>query len=434
MIRRMRIICGALTLLLAANAATAADLVVRCERLFDAEQSKMLDGPWWISSADGRISAVERSAPAGSDAVSVDDGSCVPGLIDLHTHITMQFGPQTYSERFRLAPAFVALRAVGYAQATLDAGFTTVRDLGDSDNVSLALRDAINAGLVAGPRIYSAAKSIATTGGHADPSNGQRPGLTPTPGPAQGVANGADQARAAVRQRYKDGADLIKITATGGVLSLAANGLNPQFTAAEAQAIVDTARDYGMTVAAHAHGKEGMRRAIEAGVTSIEHGTFMDAELMDLMKERKTWYVPTLMAGWWTATKAEVPGYYPPMVAAKARAISPQIAATLAKAYQRGVPIAFGTDSGVSPHGMNAKEFELMVEAGMSPAEALQAATWNAAQVLNKADQLGSLEVGKLADMVVVSGDPSREISSIHAIKYVIKEGVVVSTGGSAAH
>ncbi len=411
--------------------ALAGDLLLRCERLFDAENARMLDGPWWISSSAGRITAVAKRAPDQGQALAVEDGSCLPGLIDLHTHISMEITPQSYSERMRLEPAFNALRAVTYARATLDAGFTTVRDLGDSGNVSIALRNAINQGYVDGPRIFTAAKSIATTGGHADPSNGLRAGLTAIPGPEQGVINGADQARAAVRQRYKDGADLIKITATGGVLSLAANGMNPQFSQDEAKAIVDTARDYGMTVAAHAHGPEGMRRAIEAGVTSIEHGTMMTPELMDLMIERKTWYVPTLLAGWWTAEKAKEPGYYPPMVAAKASAISPQIAATLAKAYKHGVPIAFGTDSGVSPHGMNGKEFELMVEAGMPPAAALQAATWNAAAVLDKRGELGSLSEGHWADVVVVSGDPSAQIERIHAIGLVIKGGVVVHEGAA---
>ena len=407
--------------------AAEGDAVLRCERIFDARSAQMQAGPVWLVMRDGKIAEVSRQAPAAE--VSQSGQSCLPGLIDLHTHITNEGGPNRYIERFTVEPISVALRATGYARATLDAGFTTVRDLGDSNNISVALRDAIKAGWIVGPRIYTSAKSIATTGGHADPSNGQKSGLTPHPGPAEGVVNGPEQAYQAVRQRYQDGADLIKITATGGVLSLARNGLNPQFSQAEADAIVAAAKDYGFTVAAHAHGVEGMKRAILAGVTSIEHGSYMNDEIMELMIDRGTWYVPTMLAGWWTAEKAKEPGYYPPVVAAKARAISPQIEKTFAKAWKAGVPIAFGTDSGVSPHGMNAKEFELMVAAGMPPAKALQAATWNGAQVLQLQAELGSLDVGKWADVLVVDGDPSQTIEDIHRVRLVYKGGELVSHG-----
>ena len=245
------------------------------------------------------------------------------------------------------------------------AGFTTVRDLGG--DVAPHLRDAIAQGLVKGPRIYAAGKAIGTTGGHADPRNGMNAEISHAlgaPGPTEGVINSVDDARQAVRQRYKEGSDLIKITATGGVLSFAKSGDAPQFTVEEIRAVVDTARDYGYTVAAHAHGKEGMRRAIEGGVTSIEHGTYMDEEIFELMKKHGTWYVPTISAGRFVAEKSKVPGYFPEIVRPKAAKIGAQIQDTFGKAWRAGVKIGFGTDQGVAPHGDNAREFGYMVETG----------------------------------------------------------------------
>jgi imidazolonepropionase-like amidohydrolase len=300
-----------------------------------------------------------------------------------------------------------------------------VRDLGGE--VALKVRDAINAGLVKGPRIYAAGKSIATTGGHADPTNGinsELAHLLGPPGPTEGVVNGVDDARQAVRQRYKDGSDVIKITATGGVLSYARSGDAPQFTVDEVRAVVDTARDYGYLVAAHAHGKEGMRRAIEGGVTSIEHGTYMDDEIIALMKKHGTWYVPTITAGRFVAEKAKIPGYFPDIVRPKAERIGPQIQDTFAKAYKSGVKIAFGTDMGVGPHGDNALEFGYMVEAGMPAAEALQAATYRAAQVLGVGD-IGQIEPGFRADIVAVPGNPLADIALTRKVGFVMKDGVV---------
>ncbi len=254
--------------------------------------------------------------------------------------------------------------------------------LGTNHKLAISLKRAIEQGLVDGPRIWNAGKSLATTGGHADPTNGVRAELMPDPGPAEGVINGLEDARKAVRQRYKEGADLIKITATGGVLSVAKSSQNPQFTEDEIREIVNTARDYGFHVAAHAHGAEGMKRAIRAGVRSIEHGTLMDEEARALMKQHGTWYVPTVMAGRFVAEKAAIEGFFPAEVRPKAASLGPLSLQAFRKAYLAGVPIAFGTDTGVSAHGDNAKEFEYMVEGGMPALEAIRAATLNAAKLL----------------------------------------------------
>ncbi|MEJ2416426.1 MAG: amidohydrolase family protein [Exilibacterium sp.] len=375
---------------------------------------------------------------ADEQVVDLKNYTVMPGLMDMHTHLSTQYSEHSYTERFTMNEADYAYRSVGYAKKTLMAGFTTVRDLGDIYNVTVALRNAINSGLVTGPRIFTAAKSIATTGGHADPTNGFRKDLMHSPQPEQGVINGVAEAREAVRQRYKDGADLIKITATGGVLSVAKSGQNPQFMRDELEAIVSTAKDYGFSVAVHAHGAEGMKRAIKAGVDSIEHGTFMDDEVIRLMKKHGTFYVPTILAGNWVAEKALVEGFFPELVRPKAAKVGPQIQKTFAKAYRKGVKIAFGTDSGVSAHGDNAREFELMVEAGMKPMEAIQAATFNAASLLRREEDLGSLQTGKVADVVAVEGDPLENIALMKTVKFVMKAGQVyknetVSAGNTCA-
>ena len=403
----------------------ASALTIACGRVFDSASATLL-GPHTIEITDGRITALRPGAPAqGSEFIDHGKQTCLPGLIDLHTHISnFESSPTSYSEDFRLNPGDYALRAALNARKTLRAGFTTIRDLGDYEGASIALRNAIQQGIAEGPRIYTAGTFIGTTGGHADRSNGFNRKFSYKPGPAEGVINSADEARAAVRYRYKEGADLIKITATGGVLSYAKNGMNAQFSQDEANAIVETAKEYGFTVAAHAHGKEGMRRAILAGVTSIEHGTFMDAEIMELMKQRGTWLVPTLLAGWWVASKADEPGYYPAMVAAKAKAIGPKIAGTFAEAWKSGVKIGFGTDTGVSPHGMNAREFKLMVDAGMPANEAIASATRNAAEVLGLSADLGSLSPGHYADIVIVDGDPLADITLLERPVVTYKDGV----------
>ena len=413
--------------------AAPATTALHCERLFDARAGRVL-GPHTVVVRDGRIAEVLAGRAKVGDAAIVDlaGRTCSPGWTDLHVHLDGESSPDSYSEGFRLDAIDFAFRSVGYAGRTLDAGFTSVRDLGGE--VTLHLRDAINQGLVDGPRIFAAGKSIATTGGHADPTNGLNSELSYVlgpPGPTEGVVNGVDDARQAVRQRYKDGSDVVKITATGGVLSYAKSGDAPQFTIPEIEAIVDTAKDYGYRVAAHAHGKEGMRRAIVAGVTSIEHGTYMDDELFALMKEHGTWYVPTIHAGRFVAEKAKVDGYYPDIVRPKAARIGSQIQATFARAYKAGVNIGFGTDMGVGPHGDNAREFLYMVEAGMPAAEALQAATIDAAKVLGVDDQ-GVIEAGKRADIIAMPGDPVADIAAVLGVDFVMKDGQVFKRPGAA--
>lgn len=361
----------------------------------------------------------------GDDLIDLTNHTVMPGLMDAHTHLMYQFSRKSYSEDFFMNPTDFALRSVVFAKRTLMAGFTTVRDVGDDGMVTVSLRKAIDAGHIVGPRIFTSGKAIGTTGGHADPTNGWRMDLRGDPGPEQGVINGPDDARKAVRQRYKDGADLIKITATGGVLSLAKSGQNPQFTSEELEAIVDAARDYGFAVAVHAHGTEGMKRAVEAGVTSIEHGTYMTDEIMRLMKERGTYYVPTIIAGVTVAERAQEDDFLPPIVRPKAAAIGPVIKDTFARAYKAGVKIAFGTDTGVSEHGENWKEFVLMVECGMPPMEAIQSATIEAARLLRIDDRLGSIEKGKIADLVAVEGNPLDDIGLMGKINFVMKAGVV---------
>ena len=348
----------------------------------------------------------------------------MPGLMDMHVHIEGQSSPSRYMDRFRLNEADVALRSTIYAKNTLMAGFTTVRDLGGS-GVNISLRNAINAGIVVGPRIYTCGKAIGTTGGHADPTNGMNKDLMGDPGPREGVINGPDEAAKAVRQRYKDGADVIKITATGGVLSVAKDGQGPQFTQEEVNAIVKIANDYGMITAAHAHGAEGMKRAVLAGITSIEHGTKMTEEVMDLMIERGTYYVPTISAGKTVMENAKKPGYFPAIIVPKALEMGPLIQETFAKAYKKGVKIAFGTDAAVFPHGDNAGEFGYMVEAGMPPMEAIKSATATTAEMLRMDDKLGTLEAGKIADIIATDNNPLEDISAMKSVSFVMKEGVV---------
>ncbi len=406
--------------------ALAETTAIQCGQLFDSASAKMLGAKTLVVEGN-KISQILDGASTVPNAkiVNLSTQTCSPGFIDLHVHLSDQSNPNSYSDEFRLNPEHFAYRSVGFAEKTLMAGFTTVRDLGGS--IIPALRDSINQGIVRGPRIWAAGKAIGTTGGHADPTNGYNAELSHLigpPGPADGVVNSVDDARQAVRQRYKEGSDVIKITATGGVLSYAKSGDAPQFTIEEIKAVVDTAKDYGYKVAAHAHGKEGIRRAILGGVTSIEHGTYMDDELFKLMKEHGTWYVPTISAGKFVAEKAKIDGYFPEIIRPKAARIGAQIQDTFSKAYKAGVQIAFGTDSGVGPHGDNAKEFGFMVDAGMPVNIALQSATYNAAIVLGASD-VGQIKTGYMADVVAFPMDASQNIHSTERVSFVMKDGVI---------
>lgn len=413
--------------LLLATAISRADTLIHAGSLIDGEASAAV-AEKTIRVTGAEITAIEDGyTAAGSDDTVIDlrEHTVLPGLMDMHTHISGEYSPQSRLERFVLNEADYAINAVANARKTLDAGFTVIRDLGDSRNVTIAVRNAIEKGTIAGPKILTAAKSLATTGGHADPTNGWAKTLMGAPGPNEGVINSVADARQAVRQRYKDGADWIKITATGGVLSVAKSGQNPQFMEDELAAIISTARDYGMRVAAHAHGTEGMKRAILAGVASIEHGTYMTDEVIALMKQHGTYYVPTILAGVWVGEKSKVDGYFPALVHPKAAEIGPQIQQTFARAYQAGVAIVFGTDSGVSPHGDNAQEFGLMVDAGMPPMAAIQSATSVAAKFLEIDATHGSLSSGKRADIIAVKGDPLENVRLLEQVTFVMKDGVV---------
>ncbi len=388
-------------------------------------------GPHTIVVDDGVIVRIARghAEPGdGDDVVDLKSHTVLPGLMDMHTHLhATDGGASSYLEPFTLSAADYVLKMEHNARITLEAGFTAVRDLGDAHDASVALRNAIHKGIVVGPHIFTSTSPIASTGGHGDPTNGvSRELRLPAPGSAQGVIDSADEARKAVRQRYKTGADLIKITATGGVMSLAASGDNAQFTAEELDAIVSTAADYGMKVAAHAHGLEGIRRAVEAGVASIEHGTYLDEDVMRLMKRKGVYLVPTLMAGEWITQQSEIEGALPPVVRRKAATIGPLMAATFSRAYKAGVPIMFGTDSGVSAHGENAHEFELMVAAGMAPMAAIKSATAVPAAFLGVADKYGTLEEGKAADIIAVPGDPVADIAVMNDVSFVMIGGAVV--------
>ncbi len=417
------LICSALLMPALAQAAT----LIHAGTVITAEGSQVLKNQTLVVEGD-KISGIEagfRRPASGDVLIDLKNHTVMPGLMDMHTHFSYQSSPTAYSEGFTMNEADVALRGATYAEKTLMSGFTTVRELGDSHHISTALRKAIDAGYVKGPRIFTAGKSIATTGGHADPTNGVAYQRMGDPTPADGVINGVDDARKAVRQRYKEGADLIKITATGGVLSVAKSGMNAQFKDDELKAIVDTAKDYGFTVAVHAHGKEGMERAIKAGVHSIEHGTFMDDNTMKLMKQYGTYFVPTISAGKYVAEKAKVPGFFPEMVRLKAAAIGPLIQQTFARAYKAGVKIAFGTDAGVGMHGDNWQEFVFMTEAGMPALAAIQSATIEGARLLGVEQNMGSLKVGKIADIIAVPGDPLADIQLMGKVNFVMKAGVV---------
>ena len=400
------ILCGKLMDTKTGNITSKKTIIVKDNKVF-----KVMDG--YVS-------------PKSATAIVVDlkDKVVLPGLIDFHVHIEQEFDRNTRLNSFILNEADVAFNSVGFAKTTLLNGFTTVRDLGGT-GVNIAIRNAINAGKIMGPRVFTAGKSLATTGGHADPTNGSSRNLMGNPGPKEGVVNSVEDAKKAVRQRYKNGADCIKITATGGVLSVAKSGDNPQFTIEEVKAICETAKDYGMHVAAHAHGDEGMQRAIIGGVKTIEHGTYMSTETMELMKKYDAYLVPTITAGKEVEEKAKIAGFYPAIVVPKALAVGPQIQGTFAKAYKKGVGIAFGTDAGVFKHGNNGKEFGFMVEAGMPAIAAIQAATITNAMLLKMENEIGQIQKGFYADIIAVDEDPTKNIATLEHVVFVMKDGKI---------
>ena len=407
-------------------------VALHCTRLIDTDAGKLL-GESTIVIDGKRIKEIRagHADVAGAQSIELKDQTCLPGLIDSHVHLTMETSPNHYSEQFRWNAADYAIRSTVYARRTLDAGFTTVRNVADNNYDSVALRNAINAGIVPGPRIFTAGTAIGSTGGHADFSDGYRADLAGDPNAKDGIINSPEDAWKAVRQHYKNGVDLIKIMPSGGVLDESSSVDNAQMTIPEIQAAVVAAHDYGFTVAAHAHGAEAIRRAVIGGVDSIEHGTFMDDADMKLMKEHGTWYVPTIIAGKYVEEKAAVPGYYPAQIAAKAKIVGPIIQATAGKAYKAGVKIAFGTDAAVYPHGQNAKEFKYMVDAGMPPMFVIQAATTHAAQLLKHEKDIGSIAAGKFADVIAVPGNPLDDISLMQKVEFVMKEGVVYKQEGN---
>ncbi len=405
---------------------SAQNTYIQCGKLIDTKTGKILTEKTIVISGN-KILKIENGYVTGKKneaTFDLKDKTVMPGLIDMHVHIESESNPKAYLERYTDNEADVAYNSVDLAKKTLMAGFTTVRDLGGS-GVNIALKKAIAQNKIDGPRVFTAGKIISSTGGHGDPTNGSKKALAGDPGPKEGVVNSIEDAKKAVRQRYKNGADLIKITATGGVLSVAKSSSNPQFTVEEIKAICETAKDYGFHVAAHAHGDEGMRRAVLGGVKTIEHGTLMSEKTMDLMKQHNAYLVPTITAGKEVTEKAAIDGYYPEIIVPKALEIGPKIQNTFKKAYDRGVGIAFGTDAGVFKHGQNSREFGYMVEAGMPAIEVIQSATTTNAKILNMDDQLGQIAPGFLADIVAVNDDPTQKIKTMENIVFVMKDGKV---------
>jgi imidazolonepropionase-like amidohydrolase len=415
-----------LLLLAALSTSIFSDTLLHVGNLIDVSNGQISKAVTVTISANKIHSVTKGYAKGKKNDVVLDlkNSYVLPGFMDMHVHLAQEYVPK--AERpAKSEPEFRALFAANAATKTLMAGFTTVRNLGDGGMETIALRQAISQGLIVGPRIFTSGKTIATTGGHGDPTNGMSKHDYSPPSPEEGVIDSPEEAVKAVRQRYKDGTDGIKITATGGVLSVAKSGENPQFTDQELAAIIETANDYGLWTAAHAHGKEGMRRAVNAGINSIEHGTYMDQEIMELMKAKGTYYVPTIMAGNWVAKKAKIPNFFPALVKPKAEKIGPQIQATFNAAYKAGVKIAFGTDSGVSAHGDNWQEFILMTDGGMPAAIALKSATIETAKLLRVQDQLGQIKPGMLADIIALETNPLTDISSVSRVSFVMKDGVV---------
>jgi imidazolonepropionase-like amidohydrolase len=374
----------------------------------------------------GRITAVTPgfTQTTGCEVVDLRDSFVLPGLIDSHVHLTGESNPNQRLEEVTQSSAEQAMVGARYAKRTLDAGFTTVADLGADNNAIFALRKATASGDVPGPRIIASGSSVSIHGGHGD-ANGFRDDVMHLMR-GSSICSGAEDCRRAVRQQVQQGADVIKITATGGVLSNTAAGLGQQFADEELAAIVDSAHRMGRKVTAHAHGGDGVNAFLKAGGDSIEHGTYLDAESIRLFKARGAYLVPTLMAGDYVARIADGPGnFFTPAQTAKAREAGPKMLDMARRAHAGGVKIAFGTDSGVSAHGDNAGEFALLVRAGMTPLQAIQSATVNAADHLGLAAEIGTLAPGKAADLVAVRGDPLADVTELGRMRFVMKGGTV---------
>jgi len=359
--------------------------------------------------------------------IDLSDAFVLPGLIDTHTHLTGQNlpAPERMRRRLQESDTHAAIDGVANAKKTILAGFTTVRNVGSPGTAALALRDRINQGVVPGPRMFVSGPAVSITGGHGDPTNAISPALRPDLPDQLAPADGIAEARKAVRARVREGVDLIKITATGGVLSPTAAGVGQQFFDDELESIVEAARMMGRKVAAHAHGTDGINAALRAGVASIEHGTYLDDESIALFIEHGAYLVPTIHAGKFVEAKAKIPGYFPDAVQKKAAAVGPLIQASFGRAYATGVKIAFGTDVGVGAHGTNAQEFIYMHEAGMTPEDCLISATINAADLIGVSDQIGTLEIGKAADIIAVPRDPMKDVSAYLDVSFVMARGEV---------
>ncbi len=419
----------------AVAAAAQSPIVLKAARLFDGKADALVS-PGLVVVADGKILAVGANAkiPADAQVIDLGDATLLPGFMDAHTHVTSPYNADWNAatvDGLRKTVAEQALDAAEEARKTLIAGFTTIRDVGSSDYLDVGLRNAIRSGKAVGPRMLVSVHAIGSTGGHCDADAGYRAGVFGREtGPEMGVINGAEEARRAVRLNLKYGADVIKTCATGGVLSLADEVDTPQLTQEELNALVDETHALRKKAAAHAHGATGAKRAIRAGIDSIEHGSFLDDEALDMMKAKGTVFVPTLMAGWWLDQMIEKGTYFPPAIVVKARQAIASISQVTQKAIAKGVVIALGTDAGVEPHGLNAKEFELLVKLGMKPVEALRAGTSVDAELFGLSKTLGTLETGKIADVVAVPGDPLKDITVTQKVSFVMKEGIVYKRPG----
>ena len=429
------------TILFSAAAAGAADqtIVLKGARMFDGKSKALVQNGVVIVQADKIVDVGSNlPVPAGAKVIDLGDVTLSPGFMDAHTHLTSDFSGDFNKRRLEQLDLNVseqAIRAVGYARTTVEAGFTTVRDVGSRfvssrEFVDVALRNAINKGLIVGPRMLVATKGIGATGGHFDPTGGFRDFLFGRePDYTDGIGDGPDQIRKAVRFEVKNGADVIKAAVSGGVLSLADEVDVPQLTPAEMAALVDESHRLRKKVAVHCHGEQAAREAIEAGVDSIEHGSFMKPETLRLMKQKGTFLTPTLMASEYIMAKID---QYPAALQAKAKAAYNARSEMFRNALKVGVKISFGTDAAVFPHGQNAKEFALMAGLGMAPVDTLKAATSSDAELLGISEKVGTLEKGKLADVIAMPGDPTVDITATERVSFVMKEGKIIRNGRPA--